>query len=254
MNDQDFAKLIEQANAMTPDQKFKLCREMEVVPLSCKFHGELRFPEPPGPMRKLLNEVATTCEVVAETYEGIMRNKFKLANVKLAALLDTDMMSEEKGIVTLTCKALQEYRQNIIDTRSGAKTKFAMRQEENWKSRNKKGKSKAQANNPGKGNKNAKPKEQAPVAAVANKPVAVPKATQVKPVETPPKAATAKPESQKPAETQPKSDEATKKQQLVMAIKKLTGEDVKESLALSTLQAKYKKAQKAKKDAAEEAA
>lgn len=237
MQDHEFKQLMELAKGLAPDQKFKLCREMEVVPLACKFHGEQRFPEPPGPLRKLMNDVALTCELVKDTYDGILNNRFKLANPALAELLDMDMMSEEGGIVSRTCKELQDYRQAVFDVRSGAKTTFAKRREETWKNNRKNSGVKVDKPQAAPTQK-AKSKDKGKTPTVKPETVEEVKHKAVAPVA----------EKVEP-KTEPKDDSAQKKK-LVAAIKKMTGEEVDDSLALSTLKKKYLEAKKgAKKEA-----
>ncbi len=228
MKDVDFKKMMDSASEMTTDQKLTFCRAMGVVPLSYTSRKEKHLAETPGPLGRLMSVVANTCNMVKTTYEGIYSNKYKLADPKLAELLDFENMAEE-GIVAKTCEALQEYCSDLAEARGNAKTNFAKRREESWKKHRKpKGKGK---------NKDTKPQK---ANAVSTDKTKQPKADKTKPVETQPAQPGADPKAEKSDK-----DEIAEKQKLVAAIKKLTGDEVKDSLALSTLRKKYSEAKKA---------
>lgn len=142
MTKEDFQTLLESVDNLEPEQKVALCRAMDVVPLayvktSKNFKtgvvdrktllasSELVFE---GPFQNVITNLTKALNSIDFVQKGFFKNRFRLTDPKLAALVDPQTM-EQEGLIADLNKVIEQFNKGLADASNGAKTDFVKRRE-----------------------------------------------------------------------------------------------------------------------------
>ncbi|WP_285905023.1 hypothetical protein [Pseudodesulfovibrio pelocollis] len=227
MSHEDFQTLLGSLANLGPEQKVAACRAMDVVPLaytktSKNFKtgdvsrrtllasSELVFD---GPFQNVITNLTKALNSIEFVQKGFFKNRFRLTDSKLAALVDPQTMQEE-GLISHLNAVIEQFNKELSGASDGAKTDFVKRREQAKKKSGPK-----QSAGPQKGEKNAQKEPEA---------------------KEPQKAGKAKAKTKPKKEASPalekEMDEAKAKDVLIKAITDITGSEPKKNLKIETLQ------------------
>lgn len=176
MEQNEFQKLLEKAESMTPEQKVNFCRAMDVVPLSysksVRDKGEKNGYSKKamlastvaleGPFYGVISGLTKAINSIEFVQKGYMKNRFRITDPKLAALVDPQTM-QETGLIFELNKVLEAFNKDLAAASEEARTDYAKKQDDRRNNSGKRStKPKAQADQKKQGEKTPKAKKKRP--------------------------------------------------------------------------------------------